>query len=54
MKIERFRKTKNHVIDDGDVSSYRVRQDFKLGDITWIRDEDSNWWPAQVFLFNIS
>nr|CAB3481229.1 unnamed protein product [Digitaria exilis] len=37
---------KDHVI--GESPSDKLRHNFRLGDITWVKPKGSPWWPAQV------
>ncbi|XP_047072417.1 DNA (cytosine-5)-methyltransferase 3B-like [Lolium rigidum] len=32
----------------GELSELKPRQNFRLGDITWVKHGTSSWWPAQV------
>jgi hypothetical protein len=43
---------KDHGIDEGPSASQvpenKLRHNFRLGDITWVKLNGSSWWPAQV------
>jgi hypothetical protein len=32
----------------GELSEIKPRQNFRLGDITWVKHDGFSWWPAQV------
>ncbi|KAL6858834.1 hypothetical protein ACP4OV_017836 [Aristida adscensionis] len=43
---------KKHGIDEclstSEVLENKLRQNFRLGDVTWVKHNGSSWWPAQV------
>jgi hypothetical protein len=35
------------------ISENEPRQNFRLGDMTWVKHDGSSWWPAQVWCIHI-
>lgn len=49
METSRSRNSKKQVIKEDNISKHGESQDIRPGDVTWVKIEDSKWWPAQVF-----
>lgn len=48
MASGRLRSSKKQVIKEDNVSKHGESQGMRPGDVTWVKIEDSKWWPAQV------
>ncbi|XP_058088539.1 histone H3-lysine(4) N-trimethyltransferase ATX1-like isoform X9 [Magnolia sinica] len=52
MEVKHLKNVGNHVGKDSEAATKggddKLRKEFTLGDIVWIKIYDSSWWPAQV------